>query len=198
MTSLTSHGRMDMEARGELHLLFIAARQKSELHYREVDFLGYVIQEGSVCMQPGKDHTCARRYDDFWALLIFTGGSSRTLVPLLNLSQTNSGDRLGGSGGPPKVERSFEGLKATFIIALVLQRPDPGKPFLVEVDAADTGVGAVLSQHTGERGGFKPIAYFSQKLSLTEQNCGVGDLGLLAMKLAFKEWRHWTPLYSIH
>ncbi|KAK1788775.1 hypothetical protein P4O66_002583 [Electrophorus voltai] len=80
---------------------------------------------------------------------------------------------------------------ATFITAPVLQQPNLEKPFVVEVDASDTGVGAVLSQRTSERGGFKPVAYFSWKLSLAEWNHGLGDHKLLAMKSAFEDWGHW-------
>ncbi|KAK1793431.1 hypothetical protein P4O66_011807, partial [Electrophorus voltai] len=83
-------------------------------------------------------------------ITIKEGASSGTLVLSQNPSQTNSEDQLSGSGGPPKVEESFEVLKATFTTVPVLQQPDPKKPFIVEVDALDTGVGIVLSQHTVE------------------------------------------------
>ncbi|KAK1795726.1 hypothetical protein P4O66_001208 [Electrophorus voltai] len=59
------------------------------------------------------------------------------------------------------------------------------------MDASDIGVGMVLSQHGGGRGDLRPIAYFSQKLSSAKRNYGVGDCELLAMKVAFEEWRHW-------
>ncbi|KAK1784168.1 hypothetical protein P4O66_003985, partial [Electrophorus voltai] len=48
--------------------------------------------------------------------------------------------------------------------------PDPEKPFVVEEDALDVGVGAVLSLEKGREGKLGPIAYFSQKLSSSEQN----------------------------
>ncbi|KAK1784660.1 hypothetical protein P4O66_003343 [Electrophorus voltai] len=71
------------------------------------------------------------------------------------------------------------------------RNPDPERPLVVEVNASDIGVGAVLSLHTGERGALRPIAYFSRKLSPAEQNYDIGDQELLSMKLAVKEWRHW-------
>ncbi|KAK1799487.1 hypothetical protein P4O66_007712 [Electrophorus voltai] len=70
-------------------------------------------------------------------------------------------------------------------------QPDAEKPFVVEVDSSDVGVVAVLSQHKGQVGQIKPIAYFSKKLSPAERNYGVGDREFLVMKLAFEEWRHW-------
>ncbi|KAK1786007.1 hypothetical protein P4O66_017560 [Electrophorus voltai] len=74
---------------------------------------------------------------------------------------------------------------------LVLQQPDPAKQFMVEVDTWNVGVGAVLSQYMGKDGKLKTIDYFSHKLNPSKHNYGVGDCELLAMKLAFAEWRHW-------
>uniref|UniRef100_A0A8C7WV78 Gypsy retrotransposon integrase-like protein 1 n=1 Tax=Oryzias sinensis TaxID=183150 RepID=A0A8C7WV78_9TELE len=65
------------------------------------------------------------------------------------------------------------------------------KQFIVEVDASDSGVGAVLSQREDSSGKLKPCAFFSRKLNPTEQNYDVGNRELLAIKLALEEWRHW-------
>ncbi|KAI2645257.1 Transposon Tf2-9 polyprotein [Labeo rohita] len=90
-----------------------------------------------------------------------------------------------------KVQEAFQRLKQAFTTASVLQHPDPNKPFVVEVDAADTGVGAVLSQWSGEPLALHPCAYYSKKLTPAEQNYGIGDRELLAIKQALEEWRHW-------
>ncbi|KAK1784118.1 hypothetical protein P4O66_004141 [Electrophorus voltai] len=57
-----------------------------------------------------------------------------------------------------EVDKAFEELKIAFATAPIFQQPDPERPFVLEVDASDIGVGTVLSQHTGERGGLRPIA----------------------------------------
>lgn len=51
-----------------------------------------------------------------------------------------------------EAEAAFQRLKHLFTSALVLIQPDLSRPFVIEVDASDIGVGAVLSQHTGPRG----------------------------------------------
>ncbi|KAI4902358.1 hypothetical protein NFI96_006631, partial [Prochilodus magdalenae] len=88
-------------------------------------------------------------------------------------------------------ESAFKELKIRFTTALLLTHPDPSRPFVVEVDASNVGVGAVLSQRGGETPKLYPVAYFSNKLTPAEKNYGIGDRELLAIKLAFEEWHHW-------
>ncbi|KAK3559295.1 hypothetical protein QTP86_010735 [Hemibagrus guttatus] len=61
------------------------------------------------------------------------------------------------------------------------------KAFIVEVDASDVGVGAVLSQR-GEDNKFHLL--FTSPFP-TEKNYHVGGLELLAVKLALEECQHW-------
>ncbi|KAK3555967.1 hypothetical protein QTP86_029930, partial [Hemibagrus guttatus] len=67
----------------------------------------------------------------------------------------------------------------------------PLTSLLKEVDASDSGIGAVLSQRHGQPGKLFPCAYFSRKLTNAERNYDVGNKELLAMKAAIEEWRHW-------
>ena len=59
----------------------------------------------------------------------------------------------------------------------------------MEVDASDSGMGAVLSQNSHQK--LHPCAYFSFRLSPAERNYDVGNRELLAVVLALEEWRHW-------
>ncbi len=82
-------------------------------------------------------------------------------------------------------------LQQAFTSAPLLVHPDPQKPFIVEVDASTSGVGAVLSQQQGNPPRLHPCAFFSRKLSSAEQNYDIGNRELLAIKLALEEWRLW-------
>lgn len=62
---------------------------------------------------------------------------------------------------------------------------------MVEVDASDLGVGAVLSQRSVEDGKLHPCAFLSHRLSPAECNYDVGNRERLAFKLALEEWWHW-------
>lgn len=78
-----------------------------------------------------------------------------------------------------------------FVSAPVLFHPDPCRQFIVEIDASDTGVGAVLSQRSPKDQKLHPCAYFSRRLSPAEVNYDIGNRELLAVVLALQEWRHW-------
>lgn len=86
------------------------------------------------------------------------------------------------------VVEAFRKLKATFCSAPTLLHPDPSRPFIVEVDTSALGFRAVLSQRGGQPAVLRPCAFFSKKLSPTEQNYDIGNRELLAIKLALKEW----------
>lgn len=88
-----------------------------------------------------------------------------------------------------QAQEAFSRLKKRFTSAPILWQPDLKQQFIVEVDASDVGVGAVLSQQL--EGKLHPCAYFSRRLSPAEQNYDIGDRELLAIKLALEEWRHW-------
>ena len=96
--------------------------------------------------------------------------------------------RLQWSAG---ADRAFGHLKALFTSAPVLPHPDPSLAFIVEVDASEAGIGAVLSQRSGTPRKLRPCAFFSKKLSPAKRNYDVGDRELLAVVKALKAWRHW-------
>jgi len=87
--------------------------------------------------------------------------------------------------------KAFNTLKARFTTAPILKHPDPDLLFIVEVDASDSGIGAVLSQRHGQPGKLYPCAFFSRTLTAAERNYDVGNKELLSMKAAIEQWRHW-------
>jgi hypothetical protein len=63
---------------------------------------------------------------------------------------------------------------------------------LIESDASDFAAAGVLSQHFPEPDGslvLHPVAYYSRKHTPAECNYGIGDKELLAIVVAFEEWR---------
>uniref|UniRef100_A0A803TTM2 Gypsy retrotransposon integrase-like protein 1 n=1 Tax=Anolis carolinensis TaxID=28377 RepID=A0A803TTM2_ANOCA len=62
-------------------------------------------------------------------------------------------------------------------------------PFVVQADASDVAIGAVLMQPVGEH--LHPCAYYSHQLTAPERNYTIWEKELLAIKAAFENWRHW-------
>lgn len=86
---------------------------------------------------------------------------------------------------------AFCALNAGFTSAPILTMPDPERQLVVEVDASEVGVGAVLSQRSTEDQKLHPCDFFSLRLSPAERNYDIGNCELLDVKLALEEWRHW-------
>ncbi len=89
-----------------------------------------------------------------------------------------------------EAEEAFNWLKELFTSAPILIQPDPSRQLVVEVDVSDSGVGAVLSQHSNPDQKLHSCAFFSRHLFPTEHNYNVGNRELLTIKLALEEWRH--------
>ena len=84
---------------------------------------------------------------------------------------------------------AFEELKHHLVSSLVLVYLDFSKPFILDTDASDTGIGAVLSQ-IDDDGKEHVIAYVSRLLSKPEQRYCVMRRDLLAVVVFTKHFRH--------
>ena len=62
----------------------------------------------------------------------------------------------------------------------VLMRPDHDCPFILEVDASQYALEAVLSQRN-DAGRLQPVGYFSKTLIPAERNYNVYDCELLVL-----------------
>ncbi|XP_023868962.2 cell division cycle protein 27 homolog [Salvelinus sp. IW2-2015] len=71
----------------------------------------------------------------------------------------------------PAADRVFQDLKHRFTTAPILVHPDPSRQFVVEADASDVGVGAVLFQRSSLDLKLHPCAFFSHRLLLPSPQC---------------------------
>ncbi|MBW0533784.1 hypothetical protein O181_073499, partial [Austropuccinia psidii MF-1] len=83
--------------------------------------------------------------------------------------------------------RQFHQLKEAFTISPILSHFDPSLPTLVETDASDYALDAVLSQISDS--GKHPIAFDSRKILPAELNYEIHDKELLGIVWALKRWR---------
>ncbi|KAK3561610.1 hypothetical protein QTP86_010683 [Hemibagrus guttatus] len=178
-TSMEEHVRQVREVltRLQRHHLYVKL-ENCEFHRYTVTFLGYVISRQGVEMDVVKVRavtewpvpTTVRELQHFLGFANFYRRFIRnySLVagPLTSLLR----------GKPKKLtwtdqaRMAFQQLKNCFTMAPILRHPDPDLPFMVEVDASSSGLGAVLSQHHGEPGKLHPCAFYSRKLTAVEVN----------------------------
>ncbi|KAI7934843.1 hypothetical protein MJO29_016106 [Puccinia striiformis f. sp. tritici] len=88
----------------------------------------------------------------------------------------------------PVHELAFTTLKEALMSAPVLLVPDLSKPFVIETDASDFAVGAVLLQKgTDEK--LHPVAFESSKLNSSQRNYPAQERELLSIINAWRKWQ---------
>ena len=106
-------------------------------------------------------------------------------VSLTNLTKKKNPDIVVWT---EECDRAFNTLKDVLTSTPVLSSPNFEKMFILQTDASNHGVGAVLSQVDAE-GLDHPIAFFSQKLLDREQKYSTIEKECLAIKLAVDAFR---------
>ncbi|UYV73793.1 K02A2.6-like [Cordylochernes scorpioides] len=170
--------------------------RKCKLFKEKVRYLGHVISRQGIQTDPDRTET-VRQWPvprDVHQLRSFLGLCSyyRRFVPgFSNIARPLH--RLTESGRPfswtVDCERAMDKLKQALSSPPMLAYPDPGEPFILDTDASNTGLGAVLSQT--QDGVERVIAYFSKTLSKPERNYCVTRRELLAIVKSIEHFHHY-------
>ncbi|SJL17948.1 uncharacterized protein ARMOST_21519 [Armillaria ostoyae] len=160
--------------------LFLKA-EKCEFEVLETEYLGVIISEGQVRMDPVKlagiaEWPTPTKKKELQSFLGFTNFYRKFIK---NYS---------------KVNQAFQQLKKQMAEDVILAIPTPNGRFRVEADASNGAIGAVLSQE--QDGKWRPVAFMSKALTATERNYEIYDKELLAIMLALAEWRHYLMARS--
>jgi hypothetical protein len=173
------------------HQLY-AKFSKCDFWLKEVGFLGHVISNGGVAVDPKKvtDVLSVEPPKDVSQIRSFLGmagyyrrfieGFSKLVKPMTSLLEKNA-----KFVRAEKCQASFEELKKRLTTAPVLVLPDITKGFSIYCDASGQGLGCVLMQEG------KVVAYASRQLRKHELNYPTHDLELAAVVHALKIWRHY-------
>ncbi|GJV39807.1 putative reverse transcriptase domain-containing protein, partial [Tanacetum coccineum] len=177
---------------------------KCEFWLQEVQFLGHVVNQNGIHIDPSKIEmvknwkapTTPSEIQSFLGLVgyyrRFIVNFSKIAKPLTSLTQKNKKYEWG-----MEQEEAFQTLKDNLCNAPILSLPDGIKDFVVYCDASNQGLSCVLMQ----RG--KVIAYASRQLKIHEKNYTMHDLELGAVVFALKTWRHYlygtkSVIYTDH
>ena len=170
------------------HQLAVSIK-KSEFHVKAVEFLAYIVATDGVTMSTRKVDSIRK-----WIaprsvkeVQIFLGFANFSKI-CKPITQTLKGDKQKFSWGREQ-NIAFEKIKQRFTTAPILAHFYPKRETVIETDASNFALGAILSQFQDRR--LHPLAFHSRKLNSAECNYEIHDKELLAILEAFMEWKHY-------
>jgi hypothetical protein len=194
------YSKTEEEPERHLHLVLSALRKnqfngklkKCVVWLFEVDFLGHVISQQGIAVDPKNVVAVVewKRPSSVSEIRSFLGlaGYYRCFVPNFS-SIAKPFTRLLEKDvmfvWSSDCEVSYHTLKNKLVSAPILALPESGKRFTVYMDASRIGLGCVLMQEG------RVIAYGSRQLRKHEGNYLTHDLELVAWVFALKLWRHY-------
>ncbi|GFT10349.1 retrovirus-related Pol polyprotein from transposon 412 [Trichonephila clavipes] len=169
---------------------------KCKFFQKEVNYLGHIISAEGVRTDPEKVSAVKnwkhpenlRELRSFLGLCTyyrkFVKGFSNIARPLHKLTESKQKFQW-----TKECEDSFLQLKEALTSSPILIYPQPDKPFILDTDASNESVGAVLSQEID--GQERVVAYWSKCLSKPERNYCVTRKELLAIVKAIEHFHHY-------
>jgi Reverse transcriptase (RNA-dependent DNA polymerase)/RNase H-like domain found in reverse transcriptase len=175
-----------------------AKAEKCEFHRDTVEYLGYILSPTGLTMAEDKisaiqDWPEPRKVKDVQSFLGFANfyrrfiyNYSNITVPLMHLTRKGTPWNF-----TDECRSTFETLKKAFTMAPILSFWIPESQLVLETDASDYTLAAILSIVSPDNGEIHPIAFHSRTFSAPELNYDLHDKELLAIFEAFKIWRHY-------
>jgi len=176
--------------------LYVKA-EKCGFHSDSVEYLGYVLSPSGLTMSNAKVKTIQewlepKKVKDIQSFLGFANfyrrfifNYSDIVIPLTCLTRKDTPWNF-----DEDCKKAFNTLKQAFTSAPILTHWVPDAQLVVETDASDYALAAILSIMTKDNE-IHPVAFHSRTFSALELNYDVHDKELLAIFEAFKMWRHY-------
>ena len=212
-STLEEHEKLVSEVLSRLMTHGLAADMaKCEFHTKTIEFLGYILSEKGISMAQDKiqsvlDWETPKSVKDVQSFIGFANFYRRFIKDFSKLTTplTNILKKGISFSWSDRCQEAFESLKNRFVEAPILRHFDPSLQPIMETDASDFAIGAILSQRFPEDDKLHPTAFMSWKMQLAEINYEVHDKELLAIVAAFKEWKrylegaqHQVLIYTDH
>lgn len=175
--------------------------KKCHFFQEEVIFLGHKVSRVGIATDPSKSEAVTKwptpqTVHDVRSFLgtcsyyrRFIKGFADIARPLHKLTE-----KLNKFQWTTECEDAFQKLKTKLVSAPILGYPTPDNHYILDTDASNFGIGAVLSQLVD--GVETVIAYFSKLFSKSERNYCVTRRELLAVVTSVKHFHHY--LYGVN
>lgn len=170
-------------------------KKKCSFGYREIKFLGFVVGNGKI----SPDQLKLKAISDFPKPVVkkdmrafvgllnfyrrFAPNLASYVAPLNDALKKNAPDRLIWSH---ELLTCFIRVKELMVNSTPLYIPRKDCKFIVQTDACDIGISAVLWQVIGEEE--RPVSFISRKLSKFELNYAIIEKECLAIKWAIERF----------
>lgn len=170
--------------------------RKCSLFQRKVSFLGHVVSAAGIEVQPEKTEVVSNwpQPNNLTEVRSFLGlasyyrrfikGFSVIATPLNLLLRKGCQFHWGD-----EQQEAFDELKLRLTTAPVLSSPRSSGTYYLDTDAADSGLGVVLSQE--QDGEERVLAYASRSLNAAERNYSITRKELLAVIFGLKRFRQY-------
>lgn len=172
--------------------------KKCKFFAPSVEYLGFVIENGTVKPNPNKTKAIRsypspktrKQLQTFLGMInyykIFIKSFAHIARPLHTLTSPNIVYEWDET-----TNKAFESLKLTLADDVTLKIVDFTKKFTLATDASDVAIGAVLSQPDDHAKAERPIHFYSRVLDIHERNYKVHERELLALTNAIAEFENY-------
>lgn len=172
-------------------------RKKSQFLKSQIVFLGHIISEKGISMDPDKIQVIKnfqppktkKQIQSFLGFINFYRKFIRDLsqdTEQLSALVKKDTKWIWGTAQ----QQAFENIKEKFLEDIIIQFPDFTREFYINTDASTTHVGAELYQ-IKEDGRHQSLGFASRTLNSAERNYNTTELELLAIVFACKKFRHY-------
>ena len=163
---------------------------------KQVKFLGHIVSSDGIQTEPEKISAVknwpvprnAKQIRSFLGLCSyyrrFVKNFAEIAKPLHELYEKNTKFLW-----TPECQKSFESLKDSLTSSPILGFPIPSVQFILDTDASNQSVGAVLSQD--QNGTERVVAYMSQAMNRHQKSYCVTRKELLAVVTALRKFHHY-------
>jgi RNase H-like domain found in reverse transcriptase len=162
---------------------------------RQVEFLGYIIDQGTIRINPSKKHGLEewprelKSVKEVCSMLGVLGYQHQFILNFAHIAQPltallKKGTKFQWSQA---CTNAVDALIDCVTHDPVLQRPDTTRPFVLEVDASQYASGAILYQ-PDKQGRLRPVAYYSRTFNGAERNYDIHDRELLTIMRGLEQW----------